>query len=157
MASTYTTSAALTAIVGATRLVTLTDRDRNGVADTGVLDAAISEAGDIIDGRLAQRYGTGSPLFPLVTADPATPGMIQRIAARMVLWLLYTEIEPEGRDARAHFAIADTLLTGLEERKFDVDVARADASEGGVIAIYEAEEPTFAGLDENDQNRLTGI
>lgn len=157
MASTYTNDDAVTAFLGTDRRLALLDRDDDGTADTGLLDSIIEKAGNMIDMRLAQRFGTRSPLFPLIDADPATPGPIQGIALDLVLWMLYSHLEPDGRDARYHFGLADTMLTGIADGKFDVDVARAEANEGGVIAVYEAEDPTFAGLDDNDVSRLRGI
>lgn len=156
MASTYCTEAQITARVGATRLLALIDRDQDGTADTGVLTDAIESAGALINMRLRQRYGSSVP-FADVTDDPATPEEIQRIARDLVLADLYAHYEPDGRDAQAYFARADAALTGLADGVFDVDVARAAAHEGRIVAVYDADTPSFAGLDSDDVPRTRGI
>jgi hypothetical protein len=156
MANVYTTSSALSNKVGAARLAALQDRDGDGSVDANVLTEAIEEAGRLINMRLRQRYGSAVP-FAQITDDPATPEEIQEIAARLVLWQLYDFFEPNGRDSGAQFKLADASLTGLADGTFDIDVARAGASEGRYIAVYEAADPTISGVDSSDQDRLTGI
>lgn len=156
MASVYTTEAAVTARLSAARLLALLDRDGDGTADTGIMTAAIERAGRIINRRLRQRFGSRVP-FAQITATPATPEEIQKIAEDLVLFDLYSYLEPGGRDAEYHEALAMEALEALRKGEDDIDVARADAHEGMVIAVYEAQSPTFAGLDSDDVARDRGI
>src|SRR5574341_979902 len=147
MASVYTNEAALTLKIGAARLLGLLDRNKDGTADTGVLDATIERAGRRIDRWLKQRYGSAIP-FAQITGSPATPPEIQEIAIDLVLYDLYSYAEPRGRDAEDCKTFAQEALEAIRTGEQDVaGVARASASEGHVIAVYEAETPTFAGLD----------
>lgn len=157
MASVYTTEAAIALVVGSARLIELTDRDKSGAADSGVLDAFIEDAGRYIDARLAQRFGANVP-FAQITGTPATPVQIQTLAKHVVLWLLFARDEPDGRDAIHHRDFANGLLLDLAEGRADIPgMARAGAGEGSVICVYEAEDPLFAGLDDEDLARTRGI
>lgn len=156
MASVYTTEAAITARLGSGRLTMLLDRDADGVADSGVMTAAIARAGAIIDRRLRQRYGRAVP-FAQITDDPATPEAIQKIAEDLVLFDLYSWIEPGGRDAQYHEALAMEALEALRKGDDDVPVSRAKASEGSVIAVVEKETQVFAGQSSTSVPRTRGI
>lgn len=157
MASVYTNEDAIEARIGEDRLTVLLDRDNSGTADTGVLTASIERAGRIIDRRLRQRYGSAIP-FAQYGASPDTPDAIKEIAIDLVLADLYGWIEPTGRDALQHEKDANDALTALADGKEDIPVARASASDGRYIAVYEAsEDPTFAGVDECGVSRTRGI
>ena len=157
MASTYTTEAALTLRVGTARMLALLDRDQDGTADTGVAAAAITRAGDRINRRLAQRYGSSLP-FADMTDDPATPGEIQEIAEDLALGYLYEWIDPQSNDAVHHREAADKALERIREGKDDVSgMGRAKAHEGAVVAVYTAETPVFAGVDSSNISRTRGI
>ncbi|MGE0400838.1 MAG: phage protein Gp36 family protein [Kofleriaceae bacterium] len=157
MASVYTTEEALTLLVGATRLSSLLDRDGDGSADAGVLDATIEKAGRMIDRRLKQRYGSAIPFAQITDSDP-TPEEIQEVANDMVLYLLYRHWEPDGLMATDYRRDAFEALESLRKGEDDVDgVARASGSEAGVIAVYDADTPTYAGLDADNLERTRGI
>lgn len=157
MASTYTNEAAITLRVGADRLLALTDRDQDGSADTGVLTAAITRAGDRINRRLAQRYGSALPFADIGDATP-TPGEVQEIAEDLTLAYLYEWIDPQSNDAVYHREAGDTALERLRDGRDDIaGVARAKAHEGSTIAVYTSETPVFAGVDSSDISRTRGI
>ena len=157
MASTYTNEAALTLRIGADRLLTLADRDRDGSADAGVVTAAITRAGDRINRRLAQRYGSALP-FADIDDDPATPGEIQEIAEDLTLAYLYEWIDPRSNDATHHREAGEDALERLRTGRDDVaGVGRAKAHEGETIAVYTAGTPTFAGVDSANVARIKGI
>jgi phage gp36-like protein len=143
MPSVYTTSSAVEARVGSVRLAYLLDRDGDGLADDGVLDAAIARAGAIIDRKLRQRYGRAVP-FAQITATPPTPDAISKIAEDLVLFDLYAYFEPNGRDREYHEALAMEALEALAKGDDDIPVQRAAANEGRVIALVSADAPTFA-------------
>lgn len=144
MPSVYTNHAAVELRVGAGRLTTLLDRDGDGLADSGVLDAAIARAGAIADRRLRQRYGRAVP-FAQVTDSPSTPEAVSKIAEDLVLFDLYSYIEPGGRDAQYHEALAMEALEALAKGDDDIPVQRAAANEGRVIALVSADPVTFSG------------
>lgn len=157
MASVYTTEQAATSRISAKRLRFLLDRTDSGSATPGVMDAAISRAGRIIDRALKQRYGSAIP-FAQITDSPETPTAIQEIANDLVLFDLYSFHEPGGRDAEYHRALAFEALEALKNGDEDVPVARAKAHEGKHIAVYSAPtSPTFSGVDRNDKSRMRGI
>lgn len=156
MANVYTTEAAITDRIGAGRLLTLLDRDSDGSADDGVLTAAIERAGRTINRRLRQRYGSAIP-FAQITDTPATPAEIQEIAIDLVLYDLYSYLEPSGRDASYHAELAMEALEALRKGEDDIPAARAKAYEGGVIAVYSAETPVFAGESSAGVPRTRGI
>jgi hypothetical protein len=136
----------------------LLDRDNSGAADTGVLADFIEAAGRYVDSRLAQRYGSSNFPAAQITDSPATPGAIQEIARHVVLWRLFARDEPDGRDARDQQQMAETWIVAIVSGNADIpDFPRASAEEGGVIAVYESEDPTYAGLDDDDVSRLRGI
>ncbi len=59
----YVCAADLTARYGAQALLQVADRDGDGVADPGVVDAACADATELMDGFLGERYTL--PLTPL--------------------------------------------------------------------------------------------
>lgn len=154
MPSVYTNEASL--LKRCARLHELLDRNGDGSPDVGVLDEAIADAGDEIDMRLRQRYGSAVP-FAQITDPTPTPKEIQRIARDLVLADLFGYVEPEGRDATRHQSRADTALNGLADGSYDIEVDRAAAHEGRIIAVFDAEDPTFAGQDDDDIARTRGI
>lgn len=141
MPSIYTTEEALEDLVGEARLLALLDRDRDGMADAGILDRAIQRAGRIIDRRLRQRYGSALPFASV----PDTPASVQEIAADIVLWHLYAYYEPDGRDAQEHQAMAHEALEALRKGEDDIPVPRAKAHEGAVIAVVAPGRTVFVG------------
>jgi len=59
----YCTAADLTARYSAAALLQVSDRDGDGVADPGVVDAACADATELMDGYLGERYTL--PLTPV--------------------------------------------------------------------------------------------
>lgn len=153
----YTNEASLTKRIGAARLLTLTDRDRDGTADTGVLDDAIAMAGSTIRLELRQRFGSAVDSIADIGDATPTPAEIQRVAEELVLADLYSWYEPGARDHEYHRARAERWLEGLRKGEYDFDIDRAAAHEGSIIAVYDSEDPVFAGLDSSDVSRTKGI
>ncbi len=56
---------------GAEEVLELSDRDRDDVVDAGVLEAAISAAGNLIDSYIAKRYDLPLLAVPSVLVDKA--------------------------------------------------------------------------------------
>jgi len=78
----YITQAHLEARYGADEILRLADRDGDSIPDTDVLNAAIGDAGEVIDSHLAGRF-----TLPL---DPV-PGVILRLACSIARYHLYDE------------------------------------------------------------------
>ncbi len=157
MASVYTNEAAVALFVAGAgyRLTALLDRNRDGTADTGVLDATIGNAGTEIDARLAQRYDVP---FAQITDSPDTPDIIQLIAKNLVAAELYAWAFPDGNDAKAARARADSMLDKILSGDFAIpDVAPLGGGSGRVIISYDADEPQFSGRDSSDVRRWRGL
>ena len=96
--------------IGEGELIRLSDRDGDGVADTGVIDAAIAEADGVIDGYLAGRYD-----LPL--ASP--PALLKTIACDLILYALHWVEPPEGLRNRKNDAIK--MLQSIADGKLVLD------------------------------------
>lgn len=158
MASLYVAEDTVTARLGS-RATAVLDRDNDGSSDSGLLASFIESAGRIINGRLAQRYGSSNLPFANITDTPDTPDLIQEIALYLTLSRCYEFINPNGTEAENFFNKAEGLLIGLRTGELDLEdfSARADASEGRHIVKYTAEDPILSGVDDNDADRLRGV
>jgi phage gp36-like protein len=157
MSSVYTNEAAMELLVAGDggRLTMLLDLDEDGDADTGVLDAAISDAGVQIDARLAQRYPTP---FAQITDSPTTPPIIQLIAKHLTAAILYERIQPDGEDAKAHYAVAYGLLDKILGGTYTIPgVDPLEGDESATSISYSADEPQFSGRDSTGSRRWRGM
>ena len=133
----------------------LLDLDEDGDADAGVLDAAIGDAGVQIDARLAQRFPTP---FAQISDTPTTPPIIQLIAKHLTAAILYERIQPDGEDAKAHYATAYGLLDKILAGTFTIpSVDPVEGDEGATSISYSADEPQFSGRDANGNRRWRGM
>lgn len=107
---TYVTASDLANRIGQDELTRLADRDGDDVADTGVIDASIAEAGGIIDGYLAGRYD-----LPL--SD--TPAVLKSIACDLVICGLHPWDAPEDVHNRKKDAIK--MLQQIADGKLVLD------------------------------------
>lgn len=115
MSAMYCTLQNLIDRYGAALLIQLTDRSAIGTGeiDSGLVDRAIAEAGEMIDGYLAPRYA-----LPLAQV----PGMICVLAQQLAIWSLHVAT-PEDKIGKDY----DRALATLR------DISR------GVIGIPNAE------------------
>ena len=74
----YATQADIVALYGEEELIQLADRDRDGAADAGVVEAALSDASEEIDGYLSVQYD-----LPL---DEARTRPLRRIAVDIAMY-----------------------------------------------------------------------
>lgn len=154
MATKYVAEATVRGRLGG-RAPALLDRSGGGAEDPGLLTDIIDEMGAIIDARLDQRLQTP---FAAITATPATPDIISRIALHLALSDVYAYWEPDGRDATTHFDKADTWLNEILAGNLDVPGAtRQTAAKARGGTAYEASTPTYAGVDEYGIDRTNGI
>lgn len=153
MAHPYTTRARLDALIRPTRLVRLLDVDQDGLEDSGVFDDAIERAANLVDADLARVY-----VVPFATT-PSTPGIIADLTDyAAAVWLFRTGGAPNSADADAFQALYDGLLNGIRDGRRAVPGATpVDADSGIVGAVFDAEAPTFAGVDEYGTRRSSGL
>lgn len=95
-------------------ILELADRDADGLVDTGVIDTAIADAGDLIDSYISKRYD-----LPL----SQTPTAIKKVACDLARYFLHDN-EPSDRVA-AGYKDAVSFLK-------DIAVGRAELDVGGV-------------------------
>lgn len=153
--STYTTEASVALLVAGdgVRLTVLLDRDRDGVADAGVLDAAIADAGTLIDASLAQRDDV-----PFDDA-PATPAIIELCAKYLVAAELYGWNEATSEDSKRYAGKAQQILDRLLDGTYTIPggSGTVDGDAGRVAITYSADEPKFSGRDANGDRRWRGF
>jgi phage gp36-like protein len=103
-----------TAVGGAARLLALSDTDGDGIADAGLVDAAILEADSLIDTYASKRFRV-----PFSSAPPAIKALSARIAARVLrrnrTMVLASDVTDEETDRKWLEALAKgDVLPGVE-------------------------------------------
>lgn len=141
------------------RVADLLDHDDDGQEDTIAAEAVIAEAIDsaceLIDARLGKKYAV--PFAGIADATP-TPALITRIANFLALWECYSAVDPDSTDAKAYFARADGLLTGILDGTFYLNATlrgadsassrrRVSWSGGGTIVAGRIEDSTVTTSD----------
>lgn len=128
----YTTPSEMETAYGEQELLVLADRDRDGVADPGVIERAIADAGETIDGYLRTR-------FTVPIANP--PGLIRKIARYLARYELSDDHAPDRvKDDRKQ------AIQWLEQiRKGDLDAGidtsgAAPETAGGGPTFHEGRE-----------------
>lgn len=119
----------------------LTDDDADGLADTDIVDAAIADAGAMIDTYLRARYTV--PLSPV-------PDLVKSICATSTVYFLLTrrrEIVPEEHLKRYEAAIQ--LLDRLARGELALGAGQAGDSPHLPQSNREVDDRTF---DENLEN-----
>lgn len=147
MAHPYTTQSRIELFLGAQRVAELTDRNDDGVLDSGLVTAAIERICNRIDGALAPRYA-----MPCagIGDSPATPGQVSDLADLGVGMLLYAWLAPkstwaeryrvdfEGEDGDAgqlgRFRAGDEDVVGLAERGADTGAGSVAYESIGTLA-----------------------
>lgn len=99
------------AVGGAAKLLQLTDHDGNGIADSGVVDAAIAEADAFITSYAGKRWTD-------VTVPLTVKGMAARMAARILrrnrLMALIQDLDDEKLDREWLTALARGDVTAVD-------------------------------------------
>ena len=124
---TYATLADLIARAGEDEILQVADRDGDGVADATVIAKALSDAGDIINARLAARYQV-----PLTS----TPAIVNGWAVSIARYFLHRDGAPDHVVRDYTNAVND--LKDAAAGKFPVPdaagIAPAESSSGSVTA-----------------------
>ncbi len=129
----YCTQADLEARFGAQEILELTDRDADNVADNGVLDGAIADAGATIDSFVAKRYDL--PLSDI-------PAALVKTACDLVRYALHKE-DPPDRVAAAH-KDAMTFLRDVAAGRAVLDIAGAEPTGAKDDVIVEGPDRMFS-------------
>ena len=108
----YATPAQVTERHGADAVLLLTDRDGDGVADTGAIERALADASAEIDTYLAAKYQ-----LPL----SETPSVLTRLAADIAVYRLAVSADRRIEEHRVRYDDAVKLL---------VRIAKGEASLG---------------------------
>ena len=93
----YATRTDLERRFGAAELAQLADRDADGVEDAGVIDAALADADQVINGYVSGRYRV--PLTPV-------PDLVNRWACDIARYFLHADAVTDLVKARYEVAIA---------------------------------------------------
>lgn len=128
----YCTEADLQTRFGITEMLELTDRDADGVADTGVLSTAIADAGATIDSYIAKRYDL--PLSEI-------PSALVKIACDLVRYDLHKEDPPVRVEAA--YKTAMTTLRDYAAGRALLDAAGTEPSGAKDDVIVEGPDRMF--------------
>lgn len=154
MAHPYTTRAIIQQTSGdPARVADLLDRNGDGAEDTiaatSSADTSIAVACELVDARLGQRY-----TLPFASLT-STPALVTRIASMLSLWHLYSLRDPEGADAKAWWARADALLTGILDGTLYLDATqRTAATRRPVVVVAGAQ---FVSGNTDDDYTTDGV
>ena len=119
-------------------LVDLTDDVGLGVVDTGVVDAAIAEAGELIDAHLRPRY-----TLPLAAVPPVLRGIAADIAAYVLYGRRQDTLETPERVAAA-YRDAVRRLTDIRDGRLDIGLEETAEAEAAPEIVS---QPALFGRD----------
>lgn len=122
----YATLADLVARYGEDELVSLTDVNRSGAINVGVLNQAISDADSEIDSYVAVRFS-----LPLATV----PKELTRVACDIARYRLYDDRAPDEIRKRYEDAVKWLAAVANGSRSLGLPPAQAPSQTGGVVAF----------------------
>jgi phage gp36-like protein len=129
----YATYEDLLANFGEQELELVTDRDRDGVPDDGVIEDGLQFAGDMIDGYLRVRY-----TLPLAFSSKALVG----IACDIARYRYYQDQPTELVEKRYEWAVS--WLRDVAHGLIDIAPPEEEQAIGGVA--YSRPEPIFTRM-----------
>tara|TARA_R110000787_G_scaffold168855_6_gene281576 strand:- start:6301 stop:6720 length:420 start_codon:yes stop_codon:yes gene_type:complete len=129
----YCTQADLEARFGAQEILELTDRNGDNVADAGVLEGAIADAGATIDTYISKRYDL--PLSDI-------PAALVKTACDLVRYALHKE-DPPDRVAAAH-KDAMAFLRDVAAGRAVLDIAGTEPTGAKDDVIIEGPDRLFS-------------
>jgi phage gp36-like protein len=121
--------------------VSLTDDAGSGAVDTSVVDRAIADAGEEIDGYVGSRYPV--PLAPV-------PGIIRKYAVDVAIYNLYSRRPmgaPEHRKARYDAAIKFLMAVGRGDLSLGVNDPGGNPPEAKGPEMASTNPPKIFGRD----------
>lgn len=112
---------------GEDEMIQLTDRNRLGVIDDGVLDSALADAADEVTPYLAARYAV-----PLASV----PAVLVRITCQIARYRLYDDVAPDRiqKDYDGAIAFLKDVSRGVVTLGLDNAGAAATVSNGADIS-----------------------
>lgn len=136
---TYATLADLEKRTGPQELVKISDRDRDGAADLDVIDAALGDADNLINGYVAVKYAT-----PL----PSVPAIVQTWAVSIARYILWKNGAPEhvAADYKEAIAALKDVARGLIALPVGTGEVAPSAQSGTVMASHPPQVFTAAKL-----------
>ncbi|HKJ94852.1 MAG TPA: DUF1320 domain-containing protein [Gammaproteobacteria bacterium] len=132
--STYATQQDLVDRFGSDELIQLTDRSSSGTIDATVVDQALSDASDEMDGYIGARYE-----LPL----PSTPNTLVRVCADIARYRLYDIQAPEAVAQRYKDAVAFLKAVSTGAVALGLPTASQPSSAGA--PQKSAPSPVFGG------------
>ena len=110
----YATTEQVTERHGADAVLLLTDRDGDGVADTGAIERALADASAEIDTYLAAKYQ-----LPL----SETPAVLTRLAADIAIYRLALSADKRIKEHRVRYDDAVALLRRIAKGEASLGLA----------------------------------
>lgn len=135
----YLTPAELATRYGQDRLIDLTDRDGDGLADDPMINQALADASAEIDGYLAARYALPLPMVPAILA---------RIAGDIAIYrLLSLRRLGDIEDARRRYEDVRRLLEAISRGTVSLGLPVEQRPGLSLAAAKSGPSPVF-GADE---------
>lgn len=122
---TYATLSDLIERAGQSEIRQIADRDRDGLIDEGVVQSALADADNLIDGYIAAKYAT-----PL----PSTPSLVRTWAVSIARYVLHRNGAPDH--VAADYKDAMSALKDVSLGRIALPVAAgetAPAATGGTV------------------------
>lgn len=142
MATRYLTEDELEARYGADRITALADRDGDGTADTGVVEAAILDGESFADSHLLNRYSTSD--LPTTPESATLP--LKQVVSGFALWFLAANLSQKGQDIVDAYQTALDQVRALASGRQSLVLAAApdvDRSRPRVLTTKSASDATF--------------
>lgn len=127
---TYATLTDLIERAGEAEIRQIADRDRDGVADAGVIEAALKGAGDLIDGYIGARYAT-----PLASIPP----LVLRWTVSIARYTLHRNGAP--KHVRDDYDDAIAALKDVEAKRMALQVPAGEAAPVAATGTIMADHP----------------
>lgn len=158
MAHPYTSQTRMGAVVGTTLITALLDPDANGVAEitiATIIDAADAE----VDARLRALYVVPFGAYSDTPGSNLCEPTITLISTHLAVGELFARSRPGSPDQIYHREKALDLIEGILKGDIALDPTLAtevEASERRKTVGYLATDPVFAGVDDDDAERMSG-
>lgn len=141
MATVWLTEAELQTRFGETRVNNFADRDGDGTADSGVIEAAILRAESRARARLLTRYQPAD--LPTATGDASL--LLKEIVGGFAIWNLTDHCEIRGDDIVQAERSANAMLTDVVRAEASLLLASEPAKDLSAPQILEAKRTSVHG------------
>ena len=132
MAAVYLTLSDLEQTIGAAQVLSLLDKDNDGVADDDVVDRVLTSAERFVAARVSGRYSMATLL-----ADPAATDHLRSIAVNVAVQMAYqTRTEFTTREGTPYQGAYNEAVKSLADIRIDVDGAGGTPGNVGGSITY---------------------